>query len=459
MSDVAAPAASGRHVLRLAALSMAMLLPSLGTSIANVALPALEEAFGASFPQVQWIVLGYLLAATASIVAAGRLGDAFGRRLTLLGGMALFTAASALGLAAPTLWSLVALRFIQGAAAAAMIALAVALVGDVIPRQRAGAAMGLLGTVSAVGTALGPIAGGLLVSWFGWRGVFGMMAAAGVAGLVTSGLALPAAKGFKVDETFDWMGAILLAVALGAFALSTTIGLASSLQLAAALAVAAALALAAFVALEARARAPLVRLSLLGQSHLGVSLLAMAAVSAIVMATLVAGPFFLTSTLHLGTGTTGLVMSVGPLVAALAGAPAGRMVDRMGSRPMSMAGLAGVTLGSVLMSGLPAMLGVPGYLIALSTLTAGYAVFQAANTTAIMAGVAADQRGVVSGLAGLSRNLGLIAGASALGAIFAGATEAGLGPLPPGGNTGLAVTFAVSAALAALSAVLIARGR
>ena len=83
-------------VVVLASLALCMLLPSLGTSIANVALPTLAEVFAASFQQVQWVVLAYLLASTTLIVGVGRLGDIMGRRRLLLAGIVLFTAASGL---------------------------------------------------------------------------------------------------------------------------------------------------------------------------------------------------------------------------------------------------------------------------------------------------------------------------------------------------------------------------
>src|SRR3954470_19815470 len=88
----------------LARLSISMLMPSLDTSIANVALPTLAHAFSASFPDVQWIVLAYLLAITTLIVSVGRLGDLIGRRRLLIAGIYLFTAASLLCGIAPTLW-------------------------------------------------------------------------------------------------------------------------------------------------------------------------------------------------------------------------------------------------------------------------------------------------------------------------------------------------------------------
>src|SRR5512141_1796263 len=115
-------------------------------ALANVGLPTLAQAFDASFQEVQWIVLAYLLAITTLIVSAGRLGDIVGRRRLLLFGIGLFTLASLLCGIAPTLPLLVAARAAQGLGAAIMMALTMALVGETVPKERTGSAMGLLGT-------------------------------------------------------------------------------------------------------------------------------------------------------------------------------------------------------------------------------------------------------------------------------------------------------------------------
>ena len=94
----------------LASLALTLLLCALGTSIANVGLPALAQAFAAPFGQVQWVVLAYLLAITCLIVSAGRLGDLLGRRRVLLAGVALFSLASALCAVAPSLGILIGAR-------------------------------------------------------------------------------------------------------------------------------------------------------------------------------------------------------------------------------------------------------------------------------------------------------------------------------------------------------------
>jgi MFS family permease len=156
----------------LASLALATLLPSLAVSSANVALPTLAAAFGAGFAEVQWVVLAYLLATTTLIVGAGRLGDLMGRRRLLLAGVVLFTVASLLCALAPNLPLLVAARALQGMGAASMMALAMALVSASLPKNRTGRAMGLLGTMSAVGTALGPSLGGVLIGALGWPAVF-----------------------------------------------------------------------------------------------------------------------------------------------------------------------------------------------------------------------------------------------------------------------------------------------
>lgn len=452
MSD-AAVADMRRYGPRLAALSLAMLLPSLGTSIANVALPTLATSFDATMVEVQWVVISYLLAVTSLIVGAGRLGDFIGRSRLLLIGIGLFAAASAACALAQSLWMLIAARSVQGLGAAVMMALTVAMVSDLVPKDRTGSAIGLLGTVSAVGTALGPSLGGVLIAGSGWPAVFATMAAfGGITLLIGRAFFPPDAKGGKKSTGFDVVGMALLAVSLLTAAAALTLGSRLSGPVLMAAALVSALGFIVFVRYETRAPAPLVRMELLQSRATGTALLSMMLVSAILMATLVVGPFYLSGVLGLGSVQTGLVMSVGPGVAALTGAPAGRLIDRLGSDRVVVAGHVAVISGALLMTMLPGRFGVGGYLASLVIITFGYALFQAANTTAVMHETSNDQRGVTSALLGLSRNLGLIAGASAMGAIYA------IGPslfevvgLRSESGTGLQVTFAVASGLAGLA--------
>ncbi|MFJ3461675.1 MFS transporter [Achromobacter spanius] len=181
------------HLPLLLCLSLSMLLASLGTSIANVGLPAFAQAFGAPFQSVQWVVLAYLLAITTAVVSAGRLGDLIGRRRLMLGGIAWFTAASVLCAAAPGLWTLVAARAAQGLGAAVLMTLAMAFAGEATQKGRSGSAMGLLGTMSAAGTALGPTPGRRADRRAGVAGDLSRQSAAGSAG-VLAGVAASAPR-------------------------------------------------------------------------------------------------------------------------------------------------------------------------------------------------------------------------------------------------------------------------
>lgn len=442
-----------------------MLLSSLGTSIANVGLPTLAEAFGASFQQVQWVVLAYLLAITTLIVSAGRLGDLIGRRRLLLAGIALFTVASALCSLAPTLGLLIAARTAQGFGAAIMMALTMASVADTVPKARAGSAMGLLGTMSAVGTALGPSLGGVLIAGLGWQFMFLVNVPLGIVAMLLVHRFLPVdgprAKTDDARPRFDHLGTLLLALSLASYALAMTLGRGSFGLLNGALLCTALLGAGLFVWVESRVASPLIQLAMFRQPTLGGGFAASALVATVVMATLVVGPFYLSGALALDAAAIGLVMSTGPLVAALAGVPAGRAVDRFGPRRVGVAGLVAMAAGSAVLPWLATRFSVPGYIAPLAALTAGYALFQAANNTAVMQNIRADQRGVAGGLINLSRNLGLITGASLMGTVFAvGSGAADLVTARPDAvAAGMRLTFAVATGLILLALALQVRLR
>lgn len=439
------------HRWALAALALSILLSSLGTSIAHVGLPTLAQVFSASFREVQWIVLAYLLAVTTLVVGVGRLGDLVGRRRLLVGGISLFTVASVLCGAAPTLWLLIGARAAQGLGAAVMMALTLAFVGETVPKAKTGSAMGLLGTMSAVGTALGPSLGGALIAGMGWRAIFFVNVPLGLLALLLAHRHLPADQ--QASEAgrsrFDHVGTLLLALTLAAYALAMTLGHGGFGSLNLTLLLAAALGAGLFLRAEARAASPLIRRAVFRDPALRAGLATSALVSTVMMTTLVVGPFHLSRALGLDEAPVGLVMSAGPLVAALTGVPAGRLADRFGAPRMTVVGLVAMAVGSFVLSLTPPTFGVCGYLAPLAVVTAGYAVFQTANNTAVMTGVLQEQRGVVSGTLTLSRNLGLVTGASVMGAVFAFASATSdITTAPPGAvATGMRITFGVAAVL------------
>lgn len=450
---------SGRGALICLALSM--LLSSLGTSIANVGLPTLTLAFDASFQAIQWVVLAYLLAITTLIVSAGRLGDMIGRRRLLLWGLALFTVATALCAVATSLWWLIGARAIQGAGAAVMMSLTMAFIGDIVPKEQTGRAMGLLATMSAVGTALGPSLGGMLIAGPGWRAMFYVSVPLGVLTFLLARKTLPddGHEGTKQAAGFDFYGTLVLVLSMTAYALSMTLGHGQYGVLNGVLLLIAATGIVFFVYVERRVATPLVRFHLFRDPVISTGVVTTALVSTIMMTTLVVGPFYLSRVFGLSAVSVGLVLAVGPLVAALSGVPAGRLVDRFEAKRMTVVSLLMIVIAAFLLAVLSGVLTTSGYILIVGMMTAGYALFQTANNTGVMASVARDQRGVVSGVLNLSRNLGLITGAAVMGAVFAFATAANdiNTTAPDVVARAMGVTFAIAGVLVVVALIMAIR--
>lgn len=183
-------------------------------------------------------------------------------------------------------------------------------------------------------------------------------------------------------------------------------------------------------------------------------------VAAVMMTTLVVGPFYLGSGLGLDARAVGLVMTLGPAISIASGIPSGRLVDALGSASVIVIGAVLLAAGTFLLALLPDMAGATNYMIGIFVLTPGYQLFQAANNTSAMGDVPNERRGTVSGWLNLSRNTGLIAGAVVMGAIFALATgTSALAQAEPGAiASGMRLTFSL-AGLMMLMVVAMSIGR
>jgi MFS family permease len=341
------------------------------------------------------------------------------------------------------------------------MALTMAIVGETVPKAKTGSAMGMLGTMSAIGTALGPSLGGVLIAGFGWRSIFLVNVPLGILTFLLVQHYLPVDHRGPVSERdgFDSVGTLLLALTLGAYALAVTIGRGSIGPLNIALLLAAACGVVLFFFAEARAASPLVRLATFRDPLLSGSLAMSALVATVVTTTLVVGPFYLSLALGLNAAMVGFVLSAGPLVAALTAVPAGRLADRFGAQTMTVVGLIVMAAGSFVLSILPASHGITGFITPIVVITGGYSLFQTANNTAVMTNIRHDQRGVISGILNLSRNLGRLTGASVMGAVFvfASATSTITTARPEAVAAGMRITFAVAAVLI-VAAIAIAVG-
>ncbi|RNF33061.1 MFS transporter [Paracoccus methylarcula] len=439
----------------LIALAAATLTASLGISVASVLLPTLTRSFAATVSEVQWVVLAYLISVTIAIVSAGRLGDLFGHRHVLISGLVIFTTASILCALAPNLGLLIAGRTLQGFGGAILIALPMSIARDIVPAGRLGTAMGLLGTTSAAGTALGPSLGGALLTWGDWRMAFWLLAGFATVALVLSVgfIARNSTRTGAAVRDLDFPGTFMLVIALAAYALATSGG-ANGIPVPTGLLISGAvISIILFVFIETRAASPLVPMALLLDRRIGTGLIMNIVVSTAMMSTLVVGPFFLAFALELNEAVIGLVMAVGPLVAAFSGVPAGRLTDRIGVNRAMAISLAQTMLGLLCLAFLPRYFGVGGYVAALFTLTPGFQLFFAANNTALLVNASKEQRGRLSGLLGLSRNLGLMTGASAMPTLFVTILGTGDAAQAPAADVAHAfsMTFAAAAGLAILA--------
>ncbi|WP_438466520.1 MFS transporter [Marinomonas sp. PE14-40] len=426
-------------------LSLSVLVASLATSMINVALPNLTLAFHSNMQQVQWIVAAYLLVITSLIVSLGRLGDILGNRRLLLIGILIFTVSSLAGAMANNLMFLIITRVFQGLGAAIILALSMALMSK--SQAKAGRAMGLWGSVSAMGTALGPAIGGISLSLYGWQSLFLIIVPFSIIAFFLLYLALPSDPQVKtaVSEKearslpeenglpntkkkgkFDLLGNLILAISLSAFALSMSLETSQFKdlheRLNVGLFVLALIGIWGFFNIEKRQErkhiTPLIPSHIFNNRNFKISFICCAITASIVMTCLVIGPYYLSITLALSAYQVGLVMSTGPLVVVLSGVPAGRLSDKVGAKNMLLIGLCLMTLGCLLMSFNHQATGVIGYIFALVTITLGFSLFQVANSADVMSKTNPQTKGVTSALLNLARNLGFMTGAAFMGSIF-----------------------------------------
>ena len=172
------------------------------------------RVFDSTLESVSWVALAYLLGVAAFMPIFGQLCRIFGRKLFYIVGFIVFTSASALCGLASDLLTLDGLRFLQGVGGAMIGANSMALIVEATDKSRRGRALGLYAAAQAVGVSAGPVAGGLLIGTLGWRWVFWVNVPIGLISIVAGWLVLPVTPRQSPTPTFDWRGALLLALAL-----------------------------------------------------------------------------------------------------------------------------------------------------------------------------------------------------------------------------------------------------
>lgn len=195
----------------------------LDASIVTLTYHPLQRQFGASLAAVQWVSLVYLLTLAALLVPIGGVSDSHGRKLLYLWGFAVFTAASAACCFAPSLQFLLAARVVQAIGAALLQANSVALVVTSAPPGKVRTALGVQAGAQAIGLALGPTIGGLMVSTVGWRWVFGVNIPIGIVAVVAGFYLLPRTAERSAPHRLDWLSVGLLAASTSALLLALSV--------------------------------------------------------------------------------------------------------------------------------------------------------------------------------------------------------------------------------------------
>jgi predicted MFS family arabinose efflux permease len=396
--------------LAVATVCFGAFMGQLDASIVTLAFPALQRQFGSGLAAVQWVSLGYLLTLIVLLVPVGRWSDMFGRKITYLSGFAVFVAASAACGLAGSLALLIGLRVLQAVGAAMLQANSVGLVSTSVPDSMRRMALGIQAGAQALGLALGPVAGGLLVAAVGWRWIFLLNVPVGLAALVGGWFLLPRSRYLAPRQGANVASAALLClVAVGMFSTVTAAsGLGWPAVVPAGSAAVAAVALVALIRRERRVPNPLLDFHRLRSAGTGLALLgALCAYLALF------GPLVLLPQVAVSAGHT--AARAGLMLAALPGGfglaaicserllPAGwanRRRCAVGGI-LAAAGLAGLTIAALPPWVTVALLGLIGV---------GLGVYIPANNAQIMRAAGARDASALGGMVNVTRGFGTALG-------------------------------------------------
>jgi MFS family permease len=427
----------------------------LDASIVTITFPAMERGFGTQVAAVQWVSLIYLLGLVALLAPAGRLGDAFGRKLVYTYGFAVFTIASlACGLA-PSLGVLIGLRLVQAAGAAMLQSNSVALVTTSAPKERMRFALGVQAGAQALGLALGPTLGGLLTSTVGWRAVYWVNVPVGIVAIVAGRYLLPRTREFSRPERFDWPGTLLLVAWTSGLllVLSAASGLTMPDWLIVALAGVTAGAIAIFVRQQSRAGSALIPVHLLRSPPLALGLAGSACGYLILFGPLVLIPQLLGH----GPGSaarTGLLLSALPVGFGLAALFGDAVLPKAwGNRQRGFAGAVLTCVATCTAVFIP--IEPVTTVVLLGLIGLGLGVFVPANNTVVMRSTEASSASLLGGLVNMSRGMGTTLGIS----LMALALHMGTHRYAGDAHVSARPAFIVLAAVAGVAAIIALAGR
>ncbi|MEJ2046841.1 MAG: MFS transporter [Dehalococcoidia bacterium] len=393
-----------RIILAVAALGT-FLVGFTGSSI-NIALPSIGHELKMDAVLLGWVATSYILASATLLLPFGRLADIRGRKRIFIYGIITYTIASLLLSFVPSASALISLRVVQGVGSAMIFSTAIAIVTSVFPAGERGKALGITAAMTYLGLSLGPVLGGILTQYFGWRSIFLAMVPLGA---TTVALLLAKVKGEWAEakgEKFDFIGTTSYSLSLRAIIYGFSL-LPASLGIW--LTAAGAAGIFAFVRQEVKIAHPLVDINLFRKNRVfAFSNLAQLFSYSAAFAVSFLMSLYLQYIKGLSPQHAGLILVVMPAVQAGFSPFAGRLSDRIEPRILASTGMGLITAGLALFTSLNEGTTLGFIMGSLIIIGLGFGFFASPNTNAIMSSVRERRYGVASAILATMRQIGMM---------------------------------------------------
>jgi EmrB/QacA subfamily drug resistance transporter len=434
-SDPVSSAAHRRELLAtFSALVLVLLLASLDQTIIATALPVIVDEIG-GLSHLSWIVTAYLLSSTVVVPLYGKLGDLYGRRTVLQAAILIFLAGSLLCGVAQNLPELIAFRFLQGLGGGGLIVTAIAVVGDIVPPRERGRYQGFFGGVFGFSTVLGPLLGGFIVDHLSWRWIFLINLPLGLLALYVISRTIQSHVR-KGEVVIDYAGAVLLALALTAVVLVSSLGttLATEAPVSLfAISLAGALALAGFLYVETQVSDPLVPLSLFRIRAFVIGTSVGFIVGMALFGSITLLPVYFQVVKGLDPTSAGLHMTPMMLGVFVSSITSGQIISRIGRyKIFPVIGTALMTAALLLLSTIEAETSAGRAALYLLLLGLGLGMVMQILVMAVQNAVPYERLGVATSGTTLFRSIGGSVGAALFGGIFAYFLEGDIRQAIPG---------------------------